>query len=109
MTIKEQQQDKKRHVKIACDELGISQTEYTFFAGVGNKLNRIYTDECNGKLKEGVYDILTKPIYNFTDNRAKALGLHIFYQTDPRGATVYLSKKPISDHDYNRMGCFCIY
>lgn len=32
----------------------------------------------------------------------KRNGLHYYIQTDPRGGTLYLSREPITDSDYNR-------
>lgn len=33
---------------------------------------------------------------------AKAQDLHVYYQTDPRGAPIYLSREPMTDSDYTR-------
>lgn len=30
------------------------------------------------------------------------LGLHYYHQTDPRGCTLYVSREPLTDSDYNR-------
>lgn len=32
----------------------------------------------------------------------KANDLHFFYQTDPRGASLYLSREPLTDSDYTK-------
>ncbi len=43
-----------------------------------------------------------------TRNLARVMGLHLYLQTDPRGATVYVSRGPIPDNRYNT-AAQCIY
>jgi hypothetical protein len=37
---------------------------------------------------------------------ARGVDLHVYFQGDPRGCVLYISKDPIDAHDYNRQGCF---
>ena len=96
------------HVHYACNRLGITPDEYREFRRIGNKLNSIYTKNCNGDyndLTEYEVELLEKPYYLKADKLAKSLKLHIFYQSDPRGATIYLDKNKIPENDYTRASC----
>jgi len=90
-----------------CGKLGFSVNEYNWFRRKGNLLHKVYEDNCNGLLTEEEYEKTTEFLYHHTDLKAKDLGLYIYYQTDPRGATIYLDKKPIPKNAYNR--AYCIY
>jgi len=92
-----------------CEELGITKNEYNSFRLNGQALCNIYTLSCNGEIEEDQYEGETTKLYTKLDNKAKELGLFIFYQTDPRGATIYLSKEKIANNNYNRPGSECIY
>ena len=100
---------------ITCERLGISENQYNWFRREGQRLHQIYEWNCNGVELDGTevteerYNELTTPLYEKIDKKAKELNLYIFYQTDPRGATIYLSKDPIADNNYNHMGSECIY
>lgn len=39
---------------------------------------------------------------------AKELGLHVYYQTDPRGAALYVSPEPFPEFDHNRGVCCAV-
>ena len=94
---------------ITCERLGITKNEYNSFRLNGQALHNIYEMSCNGEIEEDQYQSATGRLYAKLDAKAKELGLYIFYQTDPRGATIYLSKEPIADNNYNRLGSECIY
>ena len=95
---------------LTCERLGISKNQYNQFKRWGQALHKIYEDNCNGEYdSEEVYEADCNIYYVKANTLAKMLGLHIFYQTDPRGATIYLSKEPIEYNNYNRWGSECIY
>lgn len=39
---------------------------------------------------------------------AKDLGLHVYYQTDPRGAALYVHTEPFPEFDHNRGVCCAV-
>jgi hypothetical protein len=84
-----------------CERLGIRELDYNAFRRIGQSLQKIYVMNCNGEFKnENEYEEATSDYYKSGDNLAKRLNLYIFYQTDPRGGTIYLSKEPIPENDY---------
>lgn len=91
-----------------CVELGITKNQYNWFRREGEKLHMIYEDDCNGVFNdEETADSHYQPIYDRVDAKVKELGLHIYYQTDPRGATIYLDTKKIPENNYTQ--AYCIY
>ena len=105
--------------QITCERLGITVNQYNWFRRKGQILHTIYENDCNGHWNERLQKEDT--IARDTDereeqvtndaiaSRCKELGLHYFLQTDPRGATIYLSHEPIEHNNYNRSGSHCIY
>lgn|SRR3990167_6332475 len=91
---------------ITCDRLGITKNQYNQFRRIGQSLRKIYEMNCNGEFgNEFQYEEATNDDYHGADNLAKKLGLEIFYQTDPRGATIYLDKEPIPENNYTNACC----
>lgn len=90
----------------ACDRLGITKNQYNWFRREGEALRKLYTDYCNGTIESQEH-------YEDTETRqeekivlkADKMGLCLYLQTDPRGATIYLDKEPIKDNDYTRAVC----
>lgn len=93
---------------ITCERLGITVNQYNQFRRLGSVLHTVYELNCNGDLSEEQYEADTDNVYAQTNRLAKKLGLHIFYQTDPRGATIYLSHDPIPENSYNT-SAQCVY
>ena len=87
------------------DDLGISESDFNTFRLIGKTLNRLYCRNCNGTISELKYEELTRMQYSRADRISKKLGLYIYYQTDPRGATIYLDDKPIPENNYNVAHC----
>lgn len=110
MTFTTKQREQYNHNrKITCDRLGITKNTYNYFRRLGEQLHKIYEDSCNGVIDtEEEYEIATSPICAQIDSMARDLDLYVFYQTDPRGATIYLSKNEISEDSYN-IDAECIY
>jgi|CXWL01.1.fsa_nt_gi hypothetical protein len=111
------------HRDRTCADLSITKNQYNWFRRMGDKLHHIYELSCNGYMgnqpiykgnkmlneyTEDMYNRDTSFFYKLTDERAKKLQLHIFYQTDPRGATIYLSNQEIGLNRYNT-DASCIY
>lgn len=106
---KKEREQYNRDRMMTCERLQIRELDYNAFRRLGQKLHSLYEDDCNGLLTEKEYEKDTNVFYEKADKLAKRLNLYIFYQTDPRGATIYLSKDPIADNNYNRLGSECIY
>lgn len=105
MTIKEEKMYYNEHVKFACEKLGITKVDYKHFKRIGDQLNAIYCQSCNAEISEDEYNRITDSYYKTANKMAKELKLNIFYQTDPRGATIYLGKDPIPKNNYNVATC----
>jgi hypothetical protein len=83
-----------------CERLGIRELDYNAFRRIGQALNKIYCDSCNGDINDKQYEDLTMPLYLKANNLVHRLSLYIYFQTDPRGATIYLDKKVIPENNY---------
>jgi hypothetical protein len=90
----------------ACERLGITKNQYNWLRRKGEELHKSYEVDCNGGYPtEEIAEEVQNPIYNCVDSYVKPLGLFIYYQTDPRGATIYLDKEPIPENNYTRAVC----
>lgn len=88
-----------------CKRLNITKKDYNYLRLQGERLRALYVLNCNGYLSENDYDKRTTKLENFATKRAESLGLHIFFQTDPRGATVYVDFDPLPDNTYTLGTC----
>ena len=68
---------------------------------IGKKLRTFYTHSCNG-YNSDKYDRLAKKWETTAQGIAKRMKVHIYFQTDPRGGTIYIDKKPIPTNAYNK-------
>lgn len=113
---------RKMHIGKTMQDLRINRKEYKRFLIIGNKLHRFYEFNCNGYIgseaiysgnkiineyTEKQYKADTTPLYKKAKAMAREKGLFIFFQTDPRGATIYLDTKKIEDNRYT--DAYCIY
>jgi hypothetical protein len=90
---------------LTCKELNISKNDYNWFRRKGHLLHKVYEDNCNGVITEQEYEKTTSFLYAHTDRKAQDMDLYIYYQTDPRGGTIYLSKdKEMNQTNYNTKG-----
>jgi hypothetical protein len=120
MTGKQQKEYYKVYKTSIMEKLGLNDIDFQFFKTIGNKLNHIYCLRCNGYIgstsiyknnkmvneyTDKMYKRDTEPLYKKAELRAKLRGLYIFFQTDPRGATIYLSKEPIPENSYTVASC----
>lgn len=75
----------------------------------GSRLRKRYEDSCNYSwATTDEFLDTTAMTERFTYELAQSLGLHIYLQTDPRGATIYASRDPIPENSYNA-SAQCIY
>jgi hypothetical protein len=105
-TKKERELYNSERTKI-CDKLGIDKNSYNWLRRKGEELHHLYEENCNGTIEEADYEKRTGELYEKADRKAKELGLFIYYQTDPRGATIYVDKQDIPEDNYTR--AFCIW
>lgn len=103
--------DYNLHRNSVCKEIGITINQYNYLRRLGEQLHTIYEMMCNGdgdaeildwrvdKLTTQVNDYLTK-IYPQTKHV-----IYTHYQTDPRGATLYIDLKAIPENNYNSAHC----
>jgi hypothetical protein len=92
----------------ACDRLSISKLKYNQFRRLGEALHRIYENDCNGLYEsEDASEQAATPLYakvfKLINNNHPCL--FVYYQTDPRGATIYLDTQPIKRDSYNNAVC----
>lgn len=80
----------------ACERLNITKNQYNWLRRKGNELHKLYEDNCNGVIDEAQSTEQENNLYDIVDEYVKELNLFVYYQTDPRGATIYLDVKPPS-------------
>ncbi len=90
---------------ITCKRLDITENQYNWLRRKGNELHKIYEENCNGYIEEDLYFRRCKEIERLIEQYIAPKGLFVFYQTDPRGATIYVDKKPIPENNYNQAEC----
>lgn len=91
----------------SCKRLGITKNQYNWLRRKGEALHKLYEDNCNGTIDEINYDLKTRVIetsiwcyLHKIDTR-----LSVYFQTDPRGATIYLDTKEIPENNYTQAVC----
>lgn len=96
-----------------CQRLGITKNQYNWLRRKGEALHRIYEFQCNGQDDMGYSSEKTQARWekwendHYTNIKAyvKKLGLFVYLQTDPRGATIYLDTKEIPENNYTQACC----
>ena len=88
-----------------CKSLMITKNNYNWLRRKGEGLHKLYEDNCNGDIGEASYEVETKTIYDLVNEYITSIKLYVYYQTDPRGATIYLDKEPIPENNYTRAIC----
>lgn len=94
--------------EITCNRLNITENQYNWLRRKGQLLHKIYEDSCNGIIQsDEEYFELTENIEKEVIAYLKKVNnkLHVFFQTDPRGATIYLSYVTLKDNNYNQGHC----
>lgn len=99
-----------------CEKLGITEGQWSYIKRISTTLGYLYANECNGFSDDaGNWDERANKRNEARIARwesyaiafAKRNKLHIYLQTDPRGASIYLDKKPIPQNNYSR--AICVY
>jgi len=91
---------------ITCKRLGITKNQYNWFRREAEKLHKLYEDNCNGIFEsESQYIKDTEAIENKIMVKAGGLKLYQYFQTDPRGASLYLDTKAIPENNYTQAVC----
>lgn len=113
MYTKQERERYNEHRERACQRLGITKNQYNWLRRKGNELHKIYEDNCNGKVYinyDGVYENLTNRLYTEINKYIEKVSsfskpLFVYFQTDPRGATIYLDIKEILENNYTQAVC----
>jgi len=106
MYTKKERQHYNENRERACQRLGITKNQYNWLRRKGKALHTIYERDCNGEYPhEDFAETLEEPIYYAIQEYIKPFGLYAYYQTDPRGATLYLDKEPIPEDNYTQAVC----
>lgn len=117
------------HVEDVANRLNITSADAWALRKAAITLHRWHEQECGDSNNYGSWCIIRDPagkpwrevsshvggknrLYPIRDMETGALrridricklnGLHFYVQTDPRGGTLYLSREPITESDYNR-------
>ena len=88
-----------------CEQLGLTKNQYNQFRRISAELHRIFENDCNGLYAgENEADSEAAEVMDRLETALNKLQTKLFYhiQTDPRGATVYLSHEPIDQTNYSR-------
>jgi hypothetical protein len=73
---------------------------------MAKRLHGYYVHSCNGYNAEK-YDRLADKLENNIKDLAQGVGLHVYFQTDPRGGTLYVSSsKALNQSNYTRDGVY---
>lgn len=93
--------------EITCKRLNITENQYNWLRRKGQALHKIYEDNCNGIIQDDdTYFALTGVIENQIKEYLGHIGIFfVYFQTDPRGATIYVDTKPIPENNYNQAEC----
>jgi hypothetical protein len=94
--------------EITCERLNITENQYNWLRRKGQILHKIYEDNCNGIIQtDEDYFGMTVPIEKEIKVYLNKVNpkLHVYFQTDPRGATVYVSYMTLKDDNYNQGQC----
>lgn len=103
MYTKKEREQYNHNREIVYKDLGITVNQYNWFRRKGAELNRIYVNNCNGVYEtEDEYFLTISPIELSVEDKAKKLSLFVYFQTDPRGASLYLSNEMMDQSNYNR-------
>ncbi len=103
MTYSKSEREQYNEMRLrVCEMLKIRELDYNAFRRLGQKLCNVFVQSCNGEIDEIEYMKATNPLYTKASNLAVRNGLYIYFQTDPRGNTIYLSRTPIKENDYTR-------
>ena len=92
----------------ACERLGITENQYNWLRRKGEELRKVYEKNCNGdyKTEEEYYKAEKDLIYQINVYKQNCTELlYAYFQTDPRGAALYIDTKKIPANNYNQAVC----
>ena len=96
----------------SCKRLNITVSQYNYLRRKGEALRQVYENNCNGIINDYVYDVETRiiedEIYKYLIKQKINTPNHrifVYFQTDPRGSTIYLDTEEISESNYNQAVC----
>lgn len=93
-----------------CKQLNITKNQYNWLRRKGEALRKVYENDCNGlyKTEEERIDAERDLIYQINVYKQECTELlYAYFQTDPRGAALYLDTKSIPENNYTQ--AYCIY
>lgn len=105
MYSKKERERYNEYRKRICEACGLTENEYNGLRRIRQRLHEIYENNCNEGMTEEAYEYLTGIQESKAEKVTGKHGLHIYYQTDPRGATIYVDKKPIPNNNYTSASC----
>lgn len=87
--------------------IGYKEDSYTIneLVKLAKRLRTYYTHSCNGYNYEK-YDRLAEKLEIKIKEIAQGVHLYVYFQTDPRGGTLYVAMKPIDQQTYTRDGVY---
>jgi hypothetical protein len=91
-----------------CAKLGITKNQYNWLRRKGEALRKVYENYCNGVYKTGEeYDKAERElVYQINVYKQECTELlYAYFQTDPRGAALYIDIKPIPENNYTQANC----
>jgi hypothetical protein len=91
-----------------CKDLGITKNQYNWFRRKAEELRKVYENNCNGvyKTEEEYYEAEKELIYKINVYKQECYELlYAYFQTDPRGASLYLDTKEIPENNYTQANC----
>ena len=94
----------------ACNRLGITKNQYNWLRRKAEELRKVYENNCNGlyKTEEDYFKAEKDLIYQINVYKQECVELlYAYFQTDPRGASLYLDTKAIPENNYTQ--AICIY
>jgi len=87
-----------------CEKLNITKNQYNWLRRKGEELRKVYENNCNGLYASEIeYNYLSSHIEGKIEDYA--YNLHCYFQTDPRGASLYLDTKEIPENNYTQANC----
>lgn len=110
MYIKQQREWHNTYRNQVCKALGLTVSQYNWLRRKGEALRKVYENDCNGLYQsEDERDNAERDIvYQINVYKQECTELlYAFFQTDPRGASLYLSTTEMTDSNYTNG--YCIY
>lgn len=110
---KREREEYNQHRDNACGRLGITKAQYNYFRRMGEKLHKVYEMSCNGDIAEDAYDLRTSTteaevrqyLIDQKLYKKNKKVYYVYFQTDPRGATIYLDTQEIPSNNYTQAVC----